>query len=71
MTTPMGHAPTTDQRPDLDVRPLAYALHRMVPDLNAVILPGESWDALRARWDAAADILDDLLAEAADAGAVA
>lgn len=65
MTTPMGHAPTeTDQRPDLDVRPLAYALTRMIPDLHAVILPGECWHALRARRDAAADILDDLLAEA-------
>lgn len=59
----------TNQRPDLDVRPLAYALTRMVPDLHAVILPSERWDDMRARWDAAADILDDLLAEAA--GAVA
>lgn len=65
MTTPMGHAPTdAAQRADLDVRPLAYALIRMMPDLHAVILPGETWDALRARRDAALDIFDDLLAEA-------
>ena len=61
MTTSMTD---TDQRPDLDVRPLAYALHHMVPDLHAVILPGESWDDMRARRDAALDIFDDLLAEA-------
>jgi hypothetical protein len=65
MTTPMGNAPTdTDQRPALDVRPLAYALTRMVPDLHAVILPGETLTDVRARRDAAADILDDLPAEA-------
>ncbi|TQS30080.1 hypothetical protein [Microbispora sp. KK1-11] len=64
MTTPMTD---TDQRPDLDVRPLAYALHHMIPDLHAVILPGECWESLRARRDAAADIFDDLLAEAAEA----
>lgn len=65
MTTPMGRTPTdTAKRPDLDVRPLAYVLHHMIPDLHAVILPGERWDDMRARHDAAAGILDDLLAEA-------
>ncbi|WP_344919090.1 hypothetical protein [Streptosporangium oxazolinicum] len=54
---------------DIDVRPLAYVLTHMHPDLNAPILPGESWDDMRARRAAAADILDDLLREAADAGA--
>jgi hypothetical protein len=61
MTTPMTD---TDQRPDLDVRPLAYALNHMIPDLHAVILPGETLTDVRARRDAALDILDDLLAEA-------
>ncbi|MEU8199334.1 hypothetical protein AB0C10_36675 [Microbispora amethystogenes] len=67
MTTPMIE---TDQRPAIDVRPLAYALHHMIPDLHAMALPGEDWDDMRARRDAALDILDDLLAEAT-AGAVA
>lgn len=68
MTTPMGHAPTqTAERPDLDVRSLAYALHHMLPGLRAVILPGETWTDVLARQDAAADILDDLLTEAAEA----
>ncbi|WP_208800335.1 hypothetical protein [Microbispora triticiradicis] len=61
----MGPAPTdTARRPDLDVRPLAYALHHMIPDLHAVILPGETWNDMRARRDAALDIFDDLLTEA-------
>lgn len=49
-----------------DVRPLAYALDHMTPGLTALILPGESWDDMMARRAAAADILDDLLAEYAD-----
>ncbi|MBB4920980.1 hypothetical protein [Streptosporangium saharense] len=57
--------------PDLDPRPLAYALSRMAPGLTALVLPGEDWDAMMARRQAAADILDDLLAEfAAEAEAV-
>lgn len=44
----------------LDVRPLAYALARMAPELWA---PADD-DA--ARRDACRDILDDLLFEAAD-----
>lgn len=59
--TPMTN---TARRPDLDVRPLAYALSRMIPDLRALILPGETLPDVLARRDAAADILDDLLAEA-------
>ncbi|MFD8534308.1 hypothetical protein ACFV0L_43560 [Streptosporangium canum] len=51
--------------PDLDTRPLAYALSHMEPDLRALVLPGESWDDMMTRREAAADILDDLLAEAA------
>lgn len=52
--------------PDIDVRPLAYVLTHMHPDLNKPILPGESWNDMMARRAAAADILDDLLTEAAD-----
>jgi hypothetical protein len=49
-----------------DARPLAAALSRMAPGLTALVLPGEDWDAMMARREAAADILDDLLAEIAD-----
>ncbi|MFI6512152.1 hypothetical protein ACIBCT_31505 [Streptosporangium sp. NPDC050855] len=56
----------TTSSPDIDVRPLAYVLTYMHPDLSAPILTGESWDDMRARRAAAADILDDLLTEAAD-----
>jgi hypothetical protein len=52
--------------PDIDVRPLVYVFTRMHPDLNEPFLTGESWDDMRARRAAAADILDDLLAEAAE-----
>lgn len=52
--------------PDLDVRPLVYALSRMAPELTALVLPGETWDDMMTRRAAAADILDDLLTEATD-----
>ncbi|GGL56508.1 hypothetical protein [Planomonospora parontospora] len=51
---------------DLDLRPLAYALARMEPALTVPALPGEDAAAAAAREDAARDILDDLLVEAAD-----
>lgn len=47
----------------MDVRPLAYVLDRMDPDLTRLVLPGETWDDMMTRRDAARDILDDLLAE--------
>jgi hypothetical protein len=47
----------------VDVRPLAYALELMHPDLLAVSLPGETVEQALARMDACADIFDDLLAE--------
>ncbi|MBG0819097.1 hypothetical protein [Planomonospora sp. ID82291] len=47
----------------LDIRPLAYALSRMTPGLTELILPGEDWDSLMVRRDAARDILDELLHE--------
>ena len=50
----------------LDVRPLVYALSRMAPELTALVLPGETWDDMMTRRAACADILDDLLAEAAE-----
>jgi hypothetical protein len=50
-------------RPALDVRPLAYALSRMTPELTALVLPGETWDDMMTRREAARDILADLLAE--------
>lgn len=56
--------PRTSSTPPPDVRPLAYALTRMTPGLTALVLPGEDWDAMMARREAARDILDDLLAEA-------
>ncbi|WP_327086682.1 hypothetical protein OIE66_30720 [Nonomuraea sp. NBC_01738] len=49
----------------LDVRALAFVLTHMHPDLSAPVLPGESWQEIRARRAAALDIADDLLAEAA------
>ncbi|MET8146341.1 hypothetical protein ABZU32_39045 [Sphaerisporangium sp. NPDC005288] len=52
--------------PPLRVASLAYALTRMEPELRELILPGESWDEMLARREAAADILDDLLAEAGE-----
>ncbi|WP_433382663.1 hypothetical protein [Streptosporangium sp. CA-115845] len=51
---------------DLDASSLAYALSRMTPELTVLSLPGESWADMMARRAAAADILDDLLAEADD-----
>ncbi|MFG1755916.1 hypothetical protein [Streptosporangium sandarakinum] len=52
--------------PDIDVRPLAYALANMEPELQALVLPGETWDDMMTRRAAAADILNELLAEFAD-----
>lgn len=49
----------------LDTRPLAWALARMLPALLAGPAAVEDETARAAREDAAADILDDLLAEAA------
>ena len=46
----------------LDVRPLAYALARMHPGLLAALADERADEAARA---AAADVLDDLLAEVA------
>lgn len=60
------HLPRTTTATPADVRPLAYALARMAPGLTALVLPGEDWDAMMARRAAAADILDDLLAEVGD-----
>lgn len=57
--------PRQNTNPPLDVRPLAYALSRMAPELTALVLPGETWDDMMTRRAACADILDDLLAEAA------
>lgn len=57
--------PCTSSTPP-DLRPLAYAVSRMTPGLNALVLPGEDWDAMMARRAACQDILDDLLAEAGD-----
>ncbi|MGW4791797.1 hypothetical protein ACWEPC_05190, partial [Nonomuraea sp. NPDC004297] len=66
VTTMMPYSiETTTRSADMDVRALAYVLDRMHPDLSAPILPGESWEDMRARRAAAADILDDLLSEAA------
>lgn len=59
----MSIIPLARTEADLDARPLAYALTRMHPDLAALILPGETWDDMMARRQAAVDILDDLLAE--------
>lgn len=49
----------------MDVSALAFALANMEPDLWAPARPGEEWAEVIARRDAARDILDDLLAEAA------
>ncbi|MCO6011478.1 hypothetical protein NE236_41665 [Actinoallomurus purpureus] len=45
---------------------LLHILSSSHPDLWAETLPGETPEKLAARRDAAADILDDLLAEATD-----
>jgi hypothetical protein len=50
----------------MDVRGLAFALANMEPDLWAPVRPGEAWADVLARRDAARDILDELLAEAAE-----
>jgi hypothetical protein len=50
----------------MDVSALAFALANMEPDVWAPVRPGEAWADVIARRDAARDILDDLLAEAAD-----
>ncbi|MFF4198273.1 hypothetical protein [Nonomuraea sp. NPDC001831] len=55
----------TTRSADIDVRAVAYVLAHMHPDLIVPVLPGESWEDMRARRAAAADILDDLLSEAA------
>ncbi|MFI7469971.1 hypothetical protein [Nonomuraea sp. NPDC049646] len=55
----------TTRSADIHVRAVAYVLARMHPDLIAPVLLGESWEDMRARRAAAADILDDLLSEAA------
>lgn len=61
---PIIHFPATTRTPSTpDVRPLAYALDRMTPGLCAPALPGETPGQALAREFAAADILDDLLAE--------
>jgi hypothetical protein len=52
-----------ESTPGLDVAPLAFALERMTPSLFAPALPGEALADVRSRKAAAADILDDLLAE--------
>lgn len=51
----------------MDAAPLAFALERMPSELFAPALPGEDLVALRTRRAAAADILDDLLTEYAEA----
>lgn len=53
------------RRRPLDTRPLAYALSRMHPSLLVALVDEHADPAARA---AAADILDDLLAEASVAG---
>lgn len=50
----------------VDAAPLAWALSRMTPSLFAPALPGEALVDVRSRKAAAADILDDLLAEYAE-----
>ena len=52
----------------IDAAPLAWALERMTPMLWEAV-PGESSAEREARRLAAADILDDLLGEYADANA--
>jgi hypothetical protein len=54
--------------PDLDARPMAFALDHMEPELWAPILPGESFEDALTRREAARDILDELLAEVAAEG---
>lgn len=49
----------------IDASALAFALANMEPDLWAPARPGEAWADVIARRDAARDILDDLLVEAA------
>ncbi|GAA3165599.1 hypothetical protein GCM10010466_65460 [Planomonospora alba] len=61
---PLIPRPRTPLDDELDMRPLAYAVERMTPDLWAALLPGETPEEARARREAAADILDELLHEA-------
>ncbi|CAL9359968.1 hypothetical protein [Nocardiopsis dassonvillei] len=64
MMPPRERADTPDV---LDVAALAHVIdHTTDPDLFAPALPGETTEELAARRAAAADILDDLLTEAAD-----
>lgn len=63
---PLSPPAVSTRAAGLDVRPLAYALSQMEPDLRALILPGESWEDMMARREASLDILDDLLAEVVD-----
>lgn len=60
-------AESTSSGLPMDTAPLAFALERMPSELFAPALPGEDLVALRTRRAAAADILDDLLAEYAEA----
>lgn len=46
-----------------DVRPLAFVLNHTEPDLWRLILPGESWEDMLTRREAARDILSELLHE--------
>ena len=64
MMPPRERADTPDV---LDVAVLAHVIdHTSDPDLFAPALEGETAEELAARRAAAADILDDLLTEAAD-----
>lgn len=54
--------------PDVDVSALEWALERVPLEWWAPILPGEDLEQARARREAVADILDDLLYEVAAGG---
>jgi len=61
---------TLTRRRGADVSPLAFALERCPLDWWAPMLPGEDLEQARARRAAAADIFDELLAEAREAAEV-
>lgn len=58
------HSSMTPLPPAPNLLPLALVVARALPDLW-VAAPGETPTETAARWDAAADITDDLLEEAA------